>query len=51
MGLYYSLNFHKPVKEYQKNDELTVVVIYYHDGKKLKISSDAYFRPVGLTTA
>ena len=40
MGLYYSLNFHKPVKEYQKNDELTVVVIYYHDGKKLKISSD-----------
>jgi hypothetical protein len=40
MGLYYSLNFHKPVKEYQKNDELTVVVNYYHDGKKLKISSD-----------
>ncbi len=40
MGLYYSLNLHKPKEEYQKNDIESVVINYYHNGKKLKVTSD-----------
>jgi len=39
MGVHYSLQYKKPKVEYTKNDELLVCVRYYHQGRKMNISS------------
>ena len=39
MGVHYSLQYKKPKKEYTKHDEVLVCVRYYHQGRKMHISS------------
>ena len=39
MGVHYSLQYKKPKKEYTKHDEVLVCVRYYHQGRKMNISS------------
>lgn len=39
MGVHFSLQYKKSKKEYTKNDELLVCVRYYHQGRKMNISS------------
>lgn len=39
MGVYFVLQYKKPKKEYTKNDDVLVSVRYYHQGRKLNISS------------
>jgi integrase len=39
MGLYFSLNLHKPKKDYFKDEEVSVVINYYFNGKKIRVAS------------
>ena len=39
MSVYISLSFQKKKQDYNRNDEITVVVYYYHLGRKIKITS------------
>jgi integrase len=39
MGLYYSLNYQKPKSEYNSTDEIPIILYYYHEGKKTKLST------------
>mgnify|MGYP007096448757 CR=1 FL=1 len=39
MGLNYSLNLHKPKSDYLKDEEVSVVVNYYFNGKKIRVAS------------
>lgn len=39
MGVFYKLDFKRKKSEYKKSDEVPVVIIYYHNKKKLKVST------------
>ena len=39
MGLYFSLNLHKPKKDYFKDEAVSVVINYYFNGKKIRVAS------------
>ena len=39
MGFYYSLNYQKSRDKHSKEEEVSVIIFYYFQGKKMKIST------------
>jgi integrase len=44
VSLYSSLNYQKPKSHYSSEDEIPVIIFYYHQGKKIKLSTGVTVR-------